>query len=101
MPACACPERRKANTATDEQHGMKGQTGRNKKTTEVKHNGKKKKKKKKKKKPSTHTRLVGSKYVATLRYVTETCPPPTRTPAYVGGERERKGTKGMPPHANE
>ena len=35
------------------------------------------------------------------RGVTETCPPPTRTPAYVGGERERKGTKGMPPHANK
>ena len=87
MPARACPERRKAITATDEQHGMKGQTGRNKKTTEVKHNIKKKKKKKKKK-PSIHTWLVGSKYVATLRYVTETCPPPTRTPAYVGGERE-------------
>ena len=33
---------------------MKGQTGRNKKTTEVKHNTKKKKKKKKKKTKHTH-----------------------------------------------
>ena len=32
---------------------------------------------------------------------TETCPAPSRTPAYIGGERERKGTKGMPAHANE
>ena len=44
MPARACPERRKAITATDEQHGMKGQAGKKKKTTEVKHNTKKKKK---------------------------------------------------------
>ena len=54
MPARACPERRKAITAADEQHGMKGQTGRNKKTTEVKHNTTKKKKKKKKH-PRIHT----------------------------------------------
>ena len=54
MPARACPERRKAITAADEQHGMKGQTGRNKKTTEVKQNTTKKKKKKKKKTKHTH-----------------------------------------------
>ena len=33
MPARACPERRKANTASDEQNGMKGQTRGNKKPT--------------------------------------------------------------------
>ena len=44
MPARACPERRKAITATDEQNGMKGQTRGNKKTTEVRHNTHKKKK---------------------------------------------------------
>ena len=32
---------------------------------------------------------------------TETCPPSSRTPAYIGGERERKETKGMPRHANK
>ena len=52
MPARACPERRKAITATDEQHGMKGQTRGNQKTSEVKHNTKKNEKEKKTK--NTH-----------------------------------------------
>ena len=60
MPAC--PERRKAITTTDEQHGMKGQTRRNKKTTEVKHNTKKKKKKKKTK----HTHVTSRAQVCCM-----------------------------------
>ena len=68
MPARACPERRKAITATDEQHGMKGQTGGNKKTTEVKHNTKKKKQKKKNK----HTHVTSRVQVCCMpRYATQ------------------------------
>ena len=68
MPARACPERRKAVTATDEQHGMKGQARRNKKTTEVKHNTKKKKKKKKTK----HAHVTSRVQVCCMpRYATQ------------------------------
>ena len=75
MPARACPERRKAITATDDQHGMKGQTRGNKKTTEVKHNTKKKKKgekKKKKKKKTKHTHVTSRVQVCCMpRYATQ------------------------------
>ena len=65
MPARACPERRKAITATDEQHGMKGQTRGNKKTTEVKHNTQKKTKTK-------HTHVTSRVQVCCMpRYATQ------------------------------
>ena len=74
MPARACPERRKAITATDEQNGIKGQTRGNKKTTEVKHNTQKEKKQKKKntQTKTKHTHVTSRVQVCCMpRYATQ------------------------------
>ena len=72
MPARACPERRKAITATDEQNGMKGQTRGNKKTNEVEHNTQKKTKKKTHPTKTKHTHVTSRVQVCCMpRYATQ------------------------------